>query len=195
MNRLGIVALSLISLIQAAQSKESEYAKYPFGLLTSGYGIVTEDDLAYDATYREISSYDPNEPLGSLHWQCFPINEVKATYDSWLGADGMGASNKIYSMCSPEIQVRHAGELQLYVDRRAHQVDSCLDFINKWKRVTENQETVCLNGDGGGYHKDDKDGKYKLWTWKKFKTKKGCHSYFYGYCNTKGCAKGRCHRS
>lgn len=168
-------------------------SQHAYGLLTPDYGVITEDDLAYDACQREVTPYNPNEPLGSLHWQCFDKNEVTAGYDSWRGNDGMGEWNKIYTMCTLEIRVRHGGELQLYVDRRAHRIGYCRDFVRAWRWITKNQTIVCLNGDGGGFNQDEKDGKYKLWTWEKFKTKNGCYSYFAGECNTKGyAAKKKC---
>jgi hypothetical protein len=178
--------------IASASAGESKSEKYPYGLITPGYGIVTDDDLAFDASRREMKPYDPTDTLGPLRWQCFATKDVDAKYKSWRGPDGMGAWNKIYTMCTIEISIHHNGELHSYSDRRGHQVGWCRDFIRSWKWITKGQEFVCLNGDGGGYEKSAGDGKYKSWTWEKFKTKKGCYSYFAGECNTKGCAKGRC---
>jgi hypothetical protein len=158
--------------------------KDSYGLLTPGYGIVTEDDLAYDAKRRRIGPYDPTDHVGSLYWQCFPRAEVTAKFDSWRGRDGMGAWNKIYTMCTLEVDVNDTGESQIYTDRRAHRIGVCRDFMHAWKKITKDQRIVCLNGDGGGYEQDGKAGKYKLWTWEKFKTKRGCYAYFSGECLT-----------
>ena len=61
-------------------------------------------------------------------------------------------------------------------------LEHCKEFIWAWNKLTAHQTNVCLNGDGGGggFHQDEIDGKYKLWTWEKFKTKSGCYSYFAG---------------
>lgn len=69
------------------------------------------------------------------------------------------------------------------------------DGMGAWQRITKGQSIVCLNGNGGFYNQGEKDGKYRLWTWAKFKSKKGCYSYFGGECNTDGCSKGKCPRS
>ena len=186
-----ILLLAVALSIASASPAEWKMEKYPYGLLTPGYGIVTEDDLAYDALHREMKPYDPADNLGPLRWQCFATKDVEARYTSWRGPDGMGAWNKIYTMCTFEISIRHNGELHLYGDRRAHQIEYCRDFIRSWKWITKGQEFVCLNGDGGGYEQDAENGKYKSWTWEKFKTKKSCYSYFAAECDTKGYSKGR----
>ena len=196
MKSLRVLILFILMFLSSTQTNEKLFTRRPhFGLLTPGYEIVTKDDLAYDESTRIMVPYDPNDPIGPLRWQCFPKGEVDARFDSWRGTDGMGAWNKIYKMCSIEIEVHHNGEIHDYVDRRAHQVEFCQDFIQAWKRVTDHEPIVCLNGDGGGYDRDEKHGQSKLWTWEKFKTRKGCYSYFEGECDVAGCAGGECPHS
>lgn len=174
---------------EIGSSTKSKSKKYSYGLITPGYGIVTEDDLAYDDSHREIHPYNPNEYSTSLHWQCFPVKDVTPKYKTWRGNNGMGAWDVIVTLCDLEIIVHHEKELQIYGDRRAHPVDYCQEFITEWRKLTKDQDIVCLNGDGGNYSEDKVNGKYKYWTWEKFKTKTGCFSYFSGQCNTSGCSK------
>src|SRR6185312_3878363 len=112
-------------------------SKYPYNLLTPAFNVVTEDDLAYDNYRREIGPYDPKASLSQLYWQCFPVDDVGAGFDAWVGPDGMGPTNAIYTMCSLKISARANHELQLFTDRRAHQIGFCLDFTNEWKRLTK----------------------------------------------------------
>lgn len=191
----GLIIMAAIgpaSSEEVTSKKKVANANYRYSLLTSGYGIVTEDDLAYDHCQRRILPYNPRTASSSLYWQCFPIKDVKPKYSISYDNDPMGAWNIIVTMCNLEIIVHHHGEKQIYVDHRGHHVDYCRDFVRKWLSLTKDQQIVCLNGDGGYYHSDEKDGKYKLWTWEKFKTKKGCHSYFSGECTTYGYSKGKC---
>lgn len=174
-----------------ASEVQKSHAQY-YGLLTPGYGIVSQDDLAYDACRKKIGPYNPNDDLGSLYWQCFPKSEINARYNSWRGLDGGSATNELQDMCSFEIVVHHAGETQVYVDRRGHHLDFCMDYLHAWNRITRSQDTVCLSGDGGFYIQDKQWGKAKLWTWEKFKTKRGCFSYFAGRCETQGSSAKEC---
>lgn len=186
MRFLFLIVIVLIGLVCTIFFQKSTNTKY--GLITHGYGIVTDDDLAYDRFHRIIVPYNPDKHTGSLYWQCFPKKNVTVKYSTWRDNDPMGAWNIIIILCTPEIIVQHNNELQIYGDRRAHPFDYCRDFVREWKKLTKNENIVCLNGDGGNYSETEGQ-KYKYWTWEKFKTRKGCNSYFDGQCETLGYSK------
>jgi hypothetical protein len=165
-------------------------SKHPYGLLTRSYGIVTEDDLAYDETRQLINRYDPNSDLDSLHWQCYPLKKVHAGYKQWR--DTVLSPDDYPDVCALQIWIDDKKDPQLYTDHRGRRLEDCVDFIKEWHEVTDGEKNVCLNGEGGSFYTDEKGKTYKLWTWVKSKTKHGCHSFFYGECNTKGCAEGKC---
>ena len=107
MRPLKVLGFSLLLFFLFVQSNERVFARRPhYGLLTPGYGIITKDDLAYDEDFRTIGPYNPNDPIGSLRWQCFPKKEIDAHFDSWKGPDGMGHGIKsiqcvrLKSMCA-----------------------------------------------------------------------------------------------
>ncbi len=180
-----IIFISMVFKFSAAGVTIEKYSsKYPNNLLTPGYNITTEDDLAFDSQRRKIGPYNPKVSLSELYWQCFPVDDVSAGFNAWVGPDGMDRYDSIHTMCSIEIRVRANNEMQLFVDRRGHQIEFCLDFANAWKMLTAKQKVVCLNGEGGGYNQDKELGEHKLWTWVKFKTRAGCYSYFAEECNT-----------
>ena len=194
MNKAVLLFILLVSAMDFASGAAIEKfsSKHPYNLLTPGYSIVTEDDLAYDNYRREIGPYSPKNSLSELYWQCFPTDAVTAGFDAWVGPDGMGPAGATYVMCTLDIAVHKDGETQTFADRRSHQVDFCLEFTKAWKKLTKDQKVVCLDGEGGSYHDEDKNiGRHKLWTWDKFKTKKGCYSFFAGECNTSGCDRGK----
>lgn len=174
---------------QAASLKPAE--RYPDRLITSDYGIVTVDDLAYDATQRYPSPFRPTKHLLARYWQCVPCKDVKPETPTWRGEDGMGPAGVVITMCELEISVQGPRGTEVYGDRRAHPNSFCKQFLRNWKRLTKSEKIICLNGDDPIPEKDETGRPYLLWTWNKFKTRKGCYSYF-GDCNTKGCAAGRC---
>lgn len=159
-----------------------------YGLITDGYGIVGEDDLVYDIKYRIIDPYNPSKSTFGIYWQCLPVADVKPSYRTWRGNDGMGLADVIVTMCDLSISFRRNGELHRFCDRRAHEISYCKDFMKTWKELTSNEKIVCLNGDSPLYYHRKEYGKYILWTWNKFKTKKGCYSYFAGDCDVAGAA-------
>lgn len=187
--RLFMFALALSLMSPHAFASEAGGSSTR-GLITPNYGIVTDDDLAYDASRQKIPPYAPG--TSSLYWQCLPAKQVRLKYQTSRGSDPMGLANVIVTMCEPEITVHRDGELHIYVDRRGHPVEHCHEMARQWHRLTKNESIVCLNGDGSNLMEDPKLGKYFLWTWEKFKTRKGCYSYFGGTCDTEGCSKGKC---
>src|SRR5579871_2247660 len=115
-----------------------------YGLLTPSYGIVTEDDLAFDAQRYVMRPYDPADAIGPARWQCFPAKDAIATYRSWRGPDPRGAWNEILDLCFLEIRVHHNGEWQLFSDHRAHEADYCKDVVRDWHRLIRGEPVVCL---------------------------------------------------
>lgn len=151
-----------------------------YGLITDGYGIVNEDDLADDIKSRRIRPYNPSKWTFSIYWQCVPVSEVTPMYRTWEGEDGMGLADVVVTLCELEIRLKNRGELHIYADRRAHEVSVCKNFMKHWAKFTYKEKIVCLNGELPSYHQNEKKEKYVLWTWNKFKTKKGCYAYFGG---------------
>ena len=183
--------LSPISFASAKVSGKSPAELYPNRLITPAFGIVTNDDLAYSAQIREPSPYDPSKNLTANYWQCVPTRLAKTNFDTWRGEDGTGPSGVEIPMCILSIEVKLAGGLHVYGDRRAHPNSFCQELARNWKKLTRGEAYVCLEGEDPSNESDEVLGKYRSWVWDKFKTHKGCYSYF-GDCNVRGCAKGHC---
>lgn len=191
--RNNLLALSIFFLLQLslAASSKSPAELYPNRLITQDYGIVTADDLAYDNKQMFPAPYDPSKNLFNRYWQCIPVKAVMPKYDTWLGEDGMGPAGVEIPMCELETQIKLSSGLQIYGDRRAHPDTFCREFDRNWRKLTRGEEIVCFNGEAPSNENDKALGKYRSWVWNKFKTRKGCYSYF-GDCDVKGCAKEKC---
>ena len=74
-----------------------------------------------------------------------------------------------------------------YGFRHAWDLASCIETLNIWKKLSENQEAICLLGVPAGKPELEKiNGKLILvhgWVWERIKTKKGCNSYNEGECD------------
>jgi hypothetical protein len=181
---------TLITYFCASAVFAIEASEYQYDLMTNGFGIVTNDDLAYDAQDWLISSFN-SQGSNSIHWQCVPVENAKATFYTWVLENGR-FSRKRERLCASEIQVHEHGQLQRFVIHHAQPMASCHQFVKKWRRLVGGQKMVCLNADFGMLQNKGKKSEYRLWSLEKYKTRLGCDSYFYGVCNTRGCAKGQC---
>jgi len=177
--------------IGLAAASETLRERYPNRLITPDFGIVTADDLAYDAEHRLPSPYDPAKDLLARYWQCIPTHAVKRDYNASMGEDSMGPSGVETMMCDIEITADIPEGRHLYSDRRRHPNSFCQEFDRNWNRLTRGEKIVCFNGEDPSNENDTVFGKYRAWIWDKFKTRKGCYSYF-GDCDVAGCAKGKC---
>lgn len=76
------------------------------------------------------------------------------------------------------------GELHEYIGRRPIPLKSCQLFQKDWQRFTKGEEYVCVSGAD-----PDKETKATntawVWIFGRYKTQKGCDSYFDDECNEK----------
>lgn len=182
------ILLIIIACPFSSWSSLALRAKYPQGLLTKDYGILTEKDLLFDVEkWGEYPQYDVTKSQpGQVRWQCFRAREADYSYSTWR--DTEGPNNSMITLCDFRIWIKSTEPAHHYYGRRAWPVENCRDFHQVWKRLTGGEDYLCLSGHPDSLGKANKNEKYKNvkgWTWSKIKTKKGCHSYFDGDCDLK----------
>jgi len=164
--------------------KDPLMQRHPHSILTPHRGILSESDLALDAqTYTE-RPYNPQE-FGGSFWQCFPVKFVSVEIDRRRDTDPMGRSDVIVTMCDFLVRVRGKATWNEYWDRRGRPVVFCDDFMSAWRKLTHDERFVCLNGEAAGVETRNEKGvkrQIRGWVWNKFKTHKGCYSFFDDAC-------------
>ncbi len=144
--------------------------KFPHGLLTEDYGILSEKDLLINAKEGEVVPFDMNKfHPGFRRWQCFNIKDVTFQFNTWKAPDPMGAYDIIVDLCLFSITVKNNNPPHVYGPRRAYRLPFCKNLQLKWKAKTKNETYVCLNGHPSTLEKGE-----MYWTLTQFKTKKGC---------------------
>ena len=69
------------------------------------------------------------------------------------------------------------GELHEFISRRLMPIKSCHERIKDWDSLTKEEKYVCISGDF--IEKETKPKKItSFWIYGRYKTKKGCESYF-----------------
>ena len=158
--------------------------KYPHGLLTDDYGILTEADLLCE-TERAVTPYiieDNSSPY--QRWQCFETKKVLFKYSTWR--DDYTDFGRGATLCDYSFNVTDAAGIHhIYVARRAKELIDCRELFREWKNVRKNSKYTCLLGEPASY-----ENKEKGWIWGKTKTKNGCMSYFMGECDSEKKLKG-----
>ncbi len=159
-------------------NRQALLSRYPYGLLTDDYGILNEDDLKVNTCMATPSPFSEKKPNSAYsYWQCFEVKTAKLIcegrkYDpdektrvSWLvlSAKLNGASHE-------------------YMARRNMPVRSCELYQKEWRKHTRNEKYVCVSGNMWSHEKEESGNKKWTWIFGRYKTKRGCDSYFDGEC-------------
>ena len=176
----------LIGSFNACSSQQNLHLKqlkesFPYGLIGEDYGILNKEDLAINTcNVEEVEPFPPQDISPYPYWQCYSVKDVAVKCDDSDFDEDEGSAMSIF-----DFQVRSKNGNQYYLTRRAIPMDSCKDLQVKFKKLTENESHVCASGE---FWKKDAGSKLNhatTWSFDKFKTKKGCVSYFSGECDLK----------
>ncbi len=151
--------------------------KFPYALLTPDYGILSEVDLkkneenALPVPFSESSR-------AYLYWQCFPTLQFKFLCDE------TGDFDHDLSLARTIIRIAHGDKYDEYETRRAFSIRLCKNRVEKWKKMSHGETYACIAGKyvGREVGTKNKAASGNGWIYDRFKTKKGCDSYFEDDC-------------
>lgn len=176
---LAAFFLSLVVLIVVVKKSEKADLHHNYGLLGEGYGIVTSEDIAVnDCQATPMPFSDQSDAY--QYWQCFDVK------DSRVYCDGKGFDEDTQLLHTyMVISGIRSGIKQEYVTRRTIPLTTCQEYIKDWKRLVEGEKVVCISGSLLNHSKNQRNEEIYNWIFDRFKTKKGCESYFEGGCSLK----------
>lgn len=170
------------SLLLAKEESKSHLtlkSRYPFSLLTKDYGILSSDDFQINSCIAKPTRFT-EDSISYPYWQCLPVKSVSFICDS-KNVDGAYSSSETIMY----LEVKPPEEKAIYLARRAIEYNRCRWFKKRWRQITYKEPYVCLSGAQFGLSSEDDGTLVRTWNFDKFKTKKGCESYFEGYCDLK----------
>lgn len=154
--------------------------EFPHGLLTDDFNILNRQDLKTNTciagptpfSQAKISSPYP-------YWQCFEVKDSKMICER-----GKYDSHEKTLMSMLVISGTRDEELHEFISRRPIPFESCRLYQKDWRKFTDNERYVCVSG--AEPSREIKETKV-AWTWifGRYKTQKGCDSYFEGECDGK----------
>ena len=178
--KVALMCLLLFSLSapsQAATHLQELKLSFPFGLLTDDYGILNKMDLMINTCIAKPTPFSANDTISPYpYWQCFEVENSKMNcergkYDRYEEA----------LMAMLVVIAERDGERHEFISRRPMPMSSCKLFQKDWKKFTQLERYVCVSG--ADHSMEIQDGKpVWIWLFGRYKTKKGCDSYFVGEC-------------
>lgn len=177
LKNLLLCLASIYSFSCASQTKYkiSELSRKN-AVLTESYGILNQDDIDI---YAWIWSYDRfHNSAGIEYWTCHPAASVAKLTCRDFGYD----SDQKEHNAELEIDIHDRGKVHEITGRRAIDIVACKKIVADIRNLLKGESHFCA---GLIYNHEDKDeaGRPRFsWVYDKFKTKRGCVSYFQGYC-------------
>jgi hypothetical protein len=111
------------------------------------------------------------------YWQCFDVKKANLFCDG-TAYDEDEKERLTVMVITGDLD----GASHEYITRRAIPLKTCEKFEKDWERLIKDQDFVCV---AGPYtNKNQKSGKWvSHWVFDRFKTLKGCESFFVGGCS------------
>jgi hypothetical protein len=168
-----------VSLADSHETHLQELRKeFPYGLLTDDYGILNKQDLRTNTCIAEPIPFSEKHHVSSYpYWQCFEVRKSKMICER-----GKYDPHEKTLMSMLVVSGIRDGELHEFISRRPISFRSCRLYQRDWQKFTRNEKYVCVSG--ADPDKEIKEAK-TVWVWifGRYKTKRGCDSYFDGECN------------
>jgi hypothetical protein len=165
--------------LQASEHLLQLNKEFPYALLTDDFGILNRDDLATNSCMGEPVPFAKRN-LAFPYWQCFEVQNIK------LICEDMGPyENSKERSALMKFKIHSNEKTAEYLNRRGIEMSECVSFRKTWQMKTQNQKYFCISGTFGFIDKTKEKLETEIWTFLKYKTKKGCESYFQGDCSLK----------
>ena len=178
---LILMLLTSVSVLALEESTHLQELKklFPYALLTDDFGVLNKDDLKISECIAAPVPFSEGRSSSYPYWQCFDTRDAK------MDCEGKKYSaEKKSRMTMLVISGERNGELNEFISRRPLKLSSCRLYKKDWEKFTKGEKYICISGDFIG--PEIEDGKKKLvWIFDRYKTKKGCDSYFQAACTLK----------
>lgn len=177
LSKLWVISLPILFQYSCASVPKSyviSEASKKSVLRTPHYGILNQDDIDYYAWKSDFGEEFGIESDAAFFWQCFHKDSITKLSCRNFGPDPFDKVS--YSEFSLVIQV--ADVVHDIGGRRAFEYTSCMEMIKSWKSALKTEDYFCLGATFPGVESAEGGTKTISWTYDKFKTKKGCTSYF-----------------
>lgn len=166
--------------VQLFAISQQSLKKYPHQLLSQDYGILNEFNLKKytDGIFSKPFDWKIS---GLDYWQCFPTKNVSV----WYKKGSYDPDEKVVRG-NPHITIKASSLVHDYEPQGSYSLDYAKEKVTTWKRLMKNQKYVCIGGAFAGTYKKIENGQEIIehgWIFENLKTKKGCDSYFSGWCN------------
>ncbi|HWU42073.1 MAG TPA: hypothetical protein VN132_01505 [Bdellovibrio sp.] len=149
-------------------------SKFPFGLLSDDYGILSVNDLAMNACDVEPKKFNPEKHHYNPYeyWQCFESKSLSFICDS----SGVPDEHEgIMGLVIIKASVNHIHHE--YLERRPWPIKDCKGFLKDAADLLKGVQYACISGSFIENEIDHSGHQTTSWVFERLKTKKGCEGH------------------
>jgi len=166
-----LILLSLTSLAIGASTDHLTdlRKKYPYGLLTNDYGILTVNDLALNACRIRPAPFVPGENQPYQYWLCFRSKSVRAV------CEDANASNEDGHVGWVRVRANDNQFEYNFIKPRPWPIRDCREFVRDLKRLLTGTSHACISASYIDKEKKNETGRLERMGYlNRLKTRKGC---------------------
>lgn len=141
-------------------------SKYPYGLLSDDYGVLTLNDLALNACHIKPEAFVPGALNPYEYWLCFESKSVLAI------CEDQNFSNEDGHVGRVAVNARDAQIVYHFIESRPWPIRDCKNFVKTLKNLMRGTSHACISA--SYIDKEEKGKKERIGIFHRLKTKKGC---------------------
>lgn len=144
-------------------------SKFPNGLLSDDYGVLTLEDLALNACRLKPPLFIPGATHVYEYWICFKSKDVLPTCDDEGSIDLEGHVGRVnVEVNTPEIVYQ-------FFERRPWPIKDCKSFVKDLNRIIKGTSHACVSASSiTKEEKNERGLNERVGILHRFKTRKGC---------------------
>jgi hypothetical protein len=144
-------------------------SKFPNGLLSDDYGVLSLKDLALNACRLKPPLFSPGATDWYQYWICFERKNVLPTCDDEGVDETEGHIGRV------NIEASNQEVIYQFFERRPWPIRDCKSFVRDLKKIMTGTLHACVSASGITKEKKNKQGRMeRLGFLHRFKTRKGC---------------------
>lgn len=159
------------SLVYGAESAHLTKlkSKFPNGLLTDDYRVLTLNDLALNACRLKPPPFIPGATQFYQYWICFENKNVLPT------CDDEGVDETEGHIARVNIEARNQEMIYQFFEHRPWPIRDCRSFVKDLKKIMKDTSHACISASGITREEKNERGQMeRIGFLHRFKTRKGC---------------------
>jgi hypothetical protein len=160
--------LSSITKGAATNHRDELKKKFPYGLLTDDYGILTLNDLALNSCHSKPEPFVPGRLSPYEYWLCFESKNILAACEDQNFSNEDGYVGRLV------VQAQDQQFKYRFIESRPWPITDCGNFAKTLKKLVQGTSHACISASYMDEEKKELGKKERIGIFNRLKSRKGC---------------------